>query len=369
MNWTARVGWLLWMLVSLPIVSEAAAPQYRHLNQTITAARSDEPVRENFSVRLLQQHVDKAPALWARQKQCISCHTHGIYLYVRPQLTRYWGQPATEVRKFLLQQVTKRINEGDTDDVSARAQLAYMSRGLAAFDAANGKTTSTETDLALRSLLNDMQARDGSINARYRFPPINSDTWHATVMAAIAFGTAPGWYPSLPDGETKSAVQRLLNYLKETPPKHDHQKLLLLWASTHWPELLSPKQVTATKRRIWELQRPDGGWSVRSFAEPEKLGNVAKARALRAEPDFANPSSDGYQTALAIIVLRDVGVSAADPRLQNAVKWLKTNQRESGRWWTKSLNTSSRFHYISYSGTAYAALALAKCGELSATNP
>ena len=56
---------------------------------------------------------------------------------------------------------------------------------------------------------------------------------------------------------------------------------------------------------------------------------------------------------------------AKDARLQKAVQWLLTNQRASGRWWTRSLNTD-KFHYITYSGTAYPLLALVKCGSLPA---
>ena len=42
---------------------------------------------------------------------------------------------------------------------------------------------------------------------------------------------------------------------------------------------------------------------------------------------------------------------------------MKQNQRESGRWWTRSLNNDSS-HFITYSGTAYPLLALGLCGEL-----
>ena len=69
-------------------------------------------------------------------------------------------------------------------------------------------------------------------------------------------------------------------------------------------------------------------------------------------------------TGLAVLVLREAGVPAEDPRLKKAVKWLLANQRESGRWWTRSLNTD-KYHYITYSGTAYPLLALAKCGVLT----
>ena len=64
-------------------------------------------------------------------------------------------------------------------------------------------------------------------------------------------------------------------------------------------------------------------------------------------------------------MLRDAGVPADDPRIKKAIGWLLANQRASGRWWTRSLNRDRR-HYITFSGTAYALLALAKCDALPA---
>lgn len=48
---------------------------------------------------------------------------------------------------------------------------------------------------------------------------------------------------------------------------------------------------------------------------------------------------DGHQTGLAIVALREAGVPASDPQIQRGLRWLESNQRESGRWWTLSLNT------------------------------
>jgi squalene-hopene/tetraprenyl-beta-curcumene cyclase len=39
------------------------------------------------------------------------------------------------------------------------------------------------------------------------------------------------------------------------------------------------------------------------------------------------------------------------------VKWIKENQRESGRWFTRSLNNDAD-HFIAHAGTAYCVLAL-----------
>jgi squalene-hopene/tetraprenyl-beta-curcumene cyclase len=46
-----------------------------------------------------------------------------------------------------------------------------------------------------------------------------------------------------------------------------------------------------------------------------------------------------------------------------AVTWLKANQRESGRWYTRSLN-NDKAHYITNAGTAFCVLALSDAGQL-----
>jgi squalene-hopene/tetraprenyl-beta-curcumene cyclase len=68
-------------------------------------------------------------------------------------------------------------------------------------------------------------------------------------------------------------------------------------------------------------------------------------------------------TGLAILVLRKAGVPASDKRIQRGVEWLLTNQRSSGRWWTRSLNRDG-WQFISYSGTVYPLLALSLCDQL-----
>jgi len=55
-------------------------------------------------------------------------------------------------------------------------------------------------------------------------------------------------------------------------------------------------------------------------------------------------------------------VPAEDPRIRKGIAWLKTHQRASGRWFTRSMKKDNR-HFITHSGTAYAILALVACGE------
>ncbi len=56
-------------------------------------------------------------------------------------------------------------------------------------------------------------------------------------------------------------------------------------------------------------------------------------------------------------------MSTDEPRLQRALHWLKTNQCESGRWFTRSL-VGRKANPISNSGTAWAVMALAACDEI-----
>ncbi|MDB6137605.1 MAG: hypothetical protein JWO94_677, partial [Verrucomicrobiaceae bacterium] len=70
-----------------------------------------------------------------------------------------------------------------------------------------------------------------------------------------------------------------------------------------------------------------------------------------------------YTTAWAIVLLREEGIPASDPRIQKGVAWLKANQRIRGRWWMKSLFRDT-YHYSTYISTAQALRALALCGEV-----
>ena len=48
--------------------------------------------------------------------------------------------------------------------------------------------------------------------------------------------------------------------------------------------------------------------------------------------------------------------------MANGVKWMRANQRASGRWYTRSLN-NDKAHYIANAGTAFCVLALSEAGE------
>ena len=208
----------------------------------------------------------------------------------------------------------------------------------------------------------------------------------------MAVGTAPGWLANLADEKLLARVESLKKYLRTEIPRQDYDRTLLLWAAARLPGLLENDARQQLVEMVFKKQRADGGWSIRSFGEPEQWGRGNRAEKLRAEPavlhppgrperaagnrsekfrgerEPADPPSDGHQTGLALIVLRESGVPATDPRIQKGVQWLLTNQRASGRWWTRSLNTE-KWHFITYSGTAFPLLALSLCDAWPVAEP
>ena len=128
---------------------------------------------------------------------------------------------------------------------------------------------------------------------------------------------------------------------------------MVLWASTYYDGWLSAEQKQATIDELLKLQKADGGWCVATLGDWKRKDNT--------EQDLE--SSDGYATGFAIYVLRRAGLPADDARLAKGIAWLKANQRESGRWFTRSLYKDST-HFLSHAGTAFAIMALAECGQL-----
>lgn len=177
-------------------------------------------------------------------------------------------------------------------------------------------------------------------------------------MAAMAVASAPGWAESLPaDDGLRASIDLLKKYIRETKTPHDYARVLKLWTSMRLDGILDDDQKSEVVKLLLSKQQDDGGWSIRQFGEPEQWGEGNRAAKLRAEPEFATPPSDGHMTGLALLVLQESGVPSDSPEVKRGLNWVRQNQRESGRWWTRSLNTD-KWHFITYSGTAYPLLAL-----------
>ena len=347
-----------------PKAKKAQKPQYDFEKESIPGASIDEPVLKEFSAAKAAAYIEKGNKLWWKKRKCIACHTSGVYGVMRPSLSTYLGKPDPALRMNLVNDLAKmkKMKIEALRKGIRPTQVAYLAGGLAEWDKHVTGKLSLETDEALRLMLS-LQSDNGAFNNIGCWPPFESSAYHGTTVAAMALEAAPGWLAGLKDSDLMARVAKTHNYLKTTKPPHDYGRLLLLWTSTRVPGLVDAKKRQALIDMVVKHQQPDGGWSIRTFATPETWGDGSRAAKLRAEPEFKNPPSDGHQTGLVLLVLREAGIASKDQRIQRGVKWLKKNQRQSGRWWTRSLNTDG-FHYITFSGSCYPLLALGMCGEL-----
>jgi len=367
LGWPALLP-ILSVWTALPTLLSAAEPhQYAFESILVPAATADEPRRDTVSTALAIDHLEQGSVAWSGQRRCISCHTNGSYMLARPALSGALGAPPASTLGFFKEQLTSLAAEREESlrKSTKPAQVIYLAAGLAEWDRHVVGALSDDTDKALRMMF-AIQEESGTWGTLDCWPPYESDAFHEATVAALAAATAPGWLAAVEagsDDDLKTRIARLRTYLRDTPPPHDYGRVLLLQAATRFPGLLDDSGRRDLVSMIGRHQRDDGGWSIRSFAAPESWGRGNRAAKLRAEPDFEALPSDGHMTGLAIVTLREAGVPAGDAGIKRGIEWLRANQRASGRWWTRSLNTDS-WHFITYSGTALPLLALQSCGAL-----
>jgi len=342
--------------------------QYHMRNVTYPRPSAQEP-KIPFSPRQAVDYMEQGAAAWTGEWKCVACHTNGSYMVARPLMSRQLGPPQKGLRDFFIKTLQ---DELATDPADLRPELdstqaVYVAAGLAIWDANVTHHLSPETSEAL-DMMFKLQRKDGDWTiSDDNNPPLESSRYQLATVAARAVGNAPGWLAQQHGKPVEAKVDLLLSYLRSDHKRQgDYDRTDLLWAATELPGLLDASQMNALVDMISKHQKPDGGWSIRSFAAPEEWGKGNRAPRLRAESDLANSPSDGHMTGLAIIALRKAGVPASDPRIQRGVAWILNNQRASGRWWTRSLNTDN-WQFISYSSTVYPLLALALCDSLPAS--
>ena len=344
--------------------------QYQYHLKDVTYARPSPAERIiSFSPRLAVEYMEQGALAWSQEGKCVACHTNGSYMVVRPLLTQQLGPPQKELRDFFIGTLNEELasDPADMRPELDSTQAVYVAAGLAIWDAHVTHRLSPETAEAL-SMMFKLQRADGDWTiSDDNNPPLESNRYQLATVAARAIANAPGWLAQQRGTPMEARIDLLENYLRaEGKVQGDYDRTDLLWAASELPGLLDEAREQKLIDMIFAHQQSDGGWSIRTFAQPQEWGKGNRAEKLRAEPEFANPPSDGHMTGLAIIALRKAGIPGGDPRIQRGVAWLKANQRSSGRWWTRSLNRDG-WQFISYSGTVYPLLALSLCDALPAS--
>jgi squalene-hopene/tetraprenyl-beta-curcumene cyclase len=176
--------------------------------------------------------------------------------------------------------------------------------------------------------------------------------FHGAALAALAIGTVPDGYQSRPQIQKNlDALKAYLAEQRNTQPLHN--RLALVWASTKLKGVLPDTDRTAILAELIGLQQPDGGWMLESLGPWLPHPNA---------PPSAG--SNAYATAFAAFVLQTTGLSAANPNVQRALRWLGSQQDpKSGFWDGQSMNTryepgSMQSQFMRDVATGFAILAL-----------
>lgn len=347
--------------------------QYKSEGIEVAAASADEPKVTAFgpdTIRAARKYLDDGANSWIREKNCVACHSTGVYMVERPVLTSLLGKPSDEVQAQFIKSMPDSVGEPVMRDgakyFGASIQTVWRASGLAAWDKHVTGTLTEHTDKALRQTLQCL-ADEGFIMTfpQVEIPYITTD-FELTVQAARAIATAPGWIDSVKDEDSVNRIQRMKSWLGKHEPISDWEHALKLQLALLMPDVVSTTQREASIAMLWRQQLPDGGWSTRRMSDLMKWHvkmDPVVLDLIRSEPDAASPGSDAYMTAFAIVLLRESGTPANDERIQKGITWLKQNQRVTGRWWMKSLYRGN-YNYSTYISTAQALRALALCGEV-----
>ena len=202
----------------------------------------------------------------------------------------------------------------------------------------------------------DFQRDDGGWTWRNDgYPPTEYDEHYGVTLAALTTGIAPDRYAETE--EARQGLEKIRSFLKSNPPLSLHHRAMIAWASCYVEGIMDDQRRGRTLSELLAPQRPDGGWST-----PGLLADWKGLKRKDGKPHDPN-TSDAYGTGFAIIVSRELGMSAGDLRLRRGIDWLLSNQRVSGKWFSRSPAADSR-HYFSNFGTAFAILALQSCDRL-----
>ncbi len=344
------------------------------------AARSaaEQSAGAGFDAQGAAKYLDSRADAWTvwptaqrdRGTFCLSCHTTLPYALARPALRRYLGErePSASESKIFNNLLTRAHNWKDVEPFypdqlrgipktsESRAIEAVMNALLLARRDARSGHLADDTRTAL-DVMWALQMKVGPESGAWTWLNFNYEPWESpnspyfgASLAALAIGTAPDGYASVPDVQER--VTALRGYFSRRHASVSlFNQLMGLWASGSLRDLLTAEQRQSTITAAFASQHPDGGWSTSS------LGNYQ-----RVDKTPNETTSDGYGTALACLALQASGVD--DARVAKGLDWLRRNQdHATGRWTATSVNkqrdaTTEPAKFMDDAATAYAVLAL-----------
>ncbi len=303
---------------------------------------------------------------------CISCHTQAPYGLARPVLRKDLGEPdPAGAERAMLASIEKRVRlwkevqpfyldakSGPGKEVESRnAESVLNALILGSYDKGTGRLSETARMAFANAWA--LQSHSGPVAGAWVWQNFHYTPWespeseyHGAALMAEAVGSAPGGYSR--DPAIAPNLAELRSYLHS---QYDAQpllnKIVVLWASAHLPDLLTGEQREQLIGEIDQLQREDGGWSLADLGTWHRVDNTALVT-----------RSDGYATGLIVLTLEENRSRNAAAAIDRGRGWLIANQDKStGAWPGWSLNKdrdpkSAAGPFMSDAATAYAVLAL-----------
>ena len=310
-----------------------------------------EPIRKQFSAAKAAEFLDANAH--AFEKQCFACHSTYAYLMARPKLAL--PSPVHRETRLALEQSVEKLpaaaSAGESAEPRRVSDTVMTAAALALHDSSTTGKLHPQTRKALDRMW-DLQRADGGWEwIKLKEPPSAIDDHFGVTMAAYAAGIAP---------------EELRQDAAGAPGVGENPRLPAQPSADNDPPAGDAAAGLDLRQRNHDRRtaHANSGGVVRAAAPRWRLGDGRSWRRWKRKDGTPQQTdvSDGYGTGFVLYVLRTAGIPAADPRLQKAVAWLKTHQRESGGWFTRS--PLNRDELSSYVGTVYAILALSACGEL-----
>src|SRR5580658_7633794 len=214
----------------------------------------------SWSGKAAASYLDERIAWWmdwpsaARDHDtfCVSCHTAAPYAIARPALRTTLGeQAASPLERRLLDNVAKRVRmwkevepfyptkkESDPKTIESRGTESILNALILVFNDVSNEATasklSADAGLALENMWSE-QLKDGAAAGAFPWLQFHNSPWegdsqyYGATLAAVAAGTAPGNYRSLPGNQER--IKLLSAYLvRERAAQVAINRMMLLWA-------------------------------------------------------------------------------------------------------------------------------------------
>ncbi|MGD8280690.1 MAG: prenyltransferase/squalene oxidase repeat-containing protein [Gemmatimonadota bacterium] len=296
---------------------------------------------------------------WQAERECaMNCHTTLPFLLVGDAHT----PGAREVAESLAAQAADRVSSwesvavwyddeyGAGKEAQSRATEAVLNAvAILRTEALTAEEPSEVGREALRVLWSEQDETGGWYWLDFGLIPWETREARASGMAwaALAAASFGEEYLTTTEEPDATGIARLREGLRGLMTEPIHDRLMLLWAASEWPGLLSDDEKAAIVADAKAMQLPDGGW------------NLADLGQWRAQAGYPMEST-AYGTALATYVLIASGVSPSDPDVVRACEWLLSHQDPSGAFPDTSMNRDRDFNHdlITDAATAMSILAL-----------